>query len=71
MDNRQFTLGKLFSSGQVFRNVVRKYAILNQKAVRVKKNNLAHRIKCYVKRVVHGKCMLVNNKGLNHFKLSH
>lgn len=44
MEDPQFKLGKLFSSGQVFRAAVRKHAIVYQRPVRLKKN-LADKIK--------------------------
>lgn len=38
MDDPQFSLGMLFSSGVVFRTAVQKYAIVNQKGIGIKKN---------------------------------
>ena len=44
MEDPQFEMGMLFSSGQVFREAVRKHAILHQRGVRLKKN-LSDKIK--------------------------
>lgn len=38
MDDPQFKLGMLFSSGPIFRAAVRKYAIIHQRPLRLKKN---------------------------------
>lgn len=38
MNDLKFELGMLFTSGKVFRTVVRRYVIKNQKALRLKKN---------------------------------